>query len=173
MTAPTYDLGKMHGGLRLPGEKEQSTNTEIQELPIPAQLLLPLTQHVGDQAQPVISIGERVRKGQLLADSEGSLSAPVHASSSGKVVAIEPWPVSRRLGDRAPCIVLECDGKDTPVEPDSSETQFDSLPPDDLLLQILRGGIVGLGGAVFPTAQKLMQATSGQLQFLILYGVEC
>jgi len=173
VSAPTYDLGKLHGGLRLPGNKLQSTSQAIQYMPVPDQLILPLAQHVGNPAQPVVSIGEKVLKGQLIADADGSLSAPVHASSSGKVVAIEPWPVSRRYGERAPCIVIECDGLDASVSADSAPVPFMALEPDALLLQILRGGIVGLGGAVFPTAQKLMQASTSKLDTLILNGVEC
>ena len=74
---------------------------------------------------------------------------------------------------RAPCIVIECDGEDKSIEQASEIVAYDSLSPDDLLLQILRGGIVGLGGAVFPTAQKLMQAITAPLDQLILNGVEC
>ena len=91
--AATYDLGKLHGGMRLPGEKTVSTSIEIQQVPIPDQLVLPIQQHVGEPAQPVVGQGEYVLKGQLIAESYGSLSAPVHASSSGKVVAIEYWGI--------------------------------------------------------------------------------
>ena len=171
--APTYDLGNLYGGLRLPSRKAESTSQSIKRIPVPDLLYLPLTQHVGDQAQPIVSIGEKVLKGQLIAEAEGSLSAPIHASSSGKILAIEPWPVSRRLGNRAPCIVIECDGDDQAIEPGSETLKYESLPPDDLLLQIMRVGIVGLGGAVFPTAQKLMQAITTPLDYLILNGVEC
>ena len=171
--AATYDLGKLHGGLRLPGEKEDSTAAAIQTIPLPKQLILPIQQHVGEPAQPIIGIGERVLKGQLLAEADGSISAPVHASSSGKVVAIEPWPVSRRFGRRAPCIVIECDGKDESVTAASDSVPFADRNPDDVLQKILQGGIVGLGGAVFPTGQKLMQANTMPLEYLILNGVEC
>lgn len=171
--AATYDLGKLHGGLRLPAEKEESTSTEIQVVPIPDQLVLPIAQHVGGPAQPVVGIGEHVLKGQLVAEPYGSLSAPVHASSSGEVVAIEPWPVSRRFGDKAPCIVIECDGEDRTIETADTAAPYNSLDPDALLKLILQGGIVGLGGAVFPTGQKLMQATTMPLEHLILNGVEC
>jgi len=173
MSAPTYDLGKLHGGLRLQAHKSDSTSEPIVQIPVPDQLILPITQHAGDPAQPVVGIGERVLKGQLIAEAHGSLGAPVHASSSGKVVAIEPWPVSRRYGDDAPCIVIECDGEDRPIEPVEKHPDFESLPPDALLTWILQGGIVGLGGAVFPTAQKLMQAITCNLEYLILNGVEC
>jgi electron transport complex protein RnfC len=97
----------------------------------------------------------------------------VHASTSGKVVAIEPWPVSRRFGERAPCIIIECDGDDKAIDNSLGIVPYETLSPDDLLVQILRGGIVGLGGAVFPTAQKLMQAITAPLNYLILNGVEC
>jgi electron transport complex protein RnfC len=173
MSAPTFDLGKLHGGLRLPAEKSQSTARPIIEVPLPAQLVLPLAQHVGDPAQPVVGIGEKVLKGQLLAMAEGVISAPVHAPSSGKVIAIEPWPVSRRRGDKAPCIIIQCDGEDRAIDRPEAIADYRSLAHDDLQQQILRGGIVGLGGAVFPTAQKLMQAVSGPLEHLILNGVEC
>ncbi len=173
MSAPTYDLGKLHGGLRLPAHKQISTSSPIVQVPVPSQLVLPLAQHAGDPAQPVVGIGERVLKGQLIAESEGSLGAPVHASSSGKIVAIEPWPVPRRYGDNAPCIVIECDGEDRAIEPAETTPDYRELSPDALLTRILQGGIVGLGGAVFPTAQKLMQATTCELEYLILNGVEC
>jgi electron transport complex protein RnfC len=173
VTAPTYDLGKLHGGLRLPGHKSDSTAQPIQEVPLPSQLILPITQHVGDPAQPVVATGDHVLKGQLLAEPDGSLGAPVHASSSGTVIAIEPWPVSQRCGDRAPCIVVECDGEDRAIEPPVDAKRYTDMQPEALLAQILRGGIVGLGGAVFPTAQKLMQARTCSIDHLILNGVEC
>jgi len=173
VSAPTYDLGKLHGGLRLQAHKQASTANSIQTVPLPQQLVLPITQHAGDPAQPVVDIGERVLKGQLIAATEGSLGAPVHASSSGRIVAIEPWPVHRRYGENAPCIVIECDGEDKPIEPAGDVPRFDTLPAEVLLRKILQGGIVGLGGAVFPTAQKLMQARTCDLEYLVLNGVEC
>lgn len=173
MSAPTFDLGKLHGGLRLSAHKAISTSAPVVQVPVPDQLVLPLTQHAGDPAQPVVRIGEKVHRGQLIAATDGSLGAPVHAPSSGKIVAIEPWPVSRRHGDKAPCIVIECDGKDRAAEPGETTQDYRELAPEALLSRILEGGIVGLGGAVFPTAQKLMQATTCELEYLILNGVEC
>ena len=173
MSAPTYDLGTLHGGLRLPGHKSESTRQPILDIPVPSQLVLPITQHVGDPAQPVVGVGERVLKGQLIAEPDGTLGAPVHASSSGKVIAIEPWPVTRRYGGTAPCIVIECDGKDEAMRESEPRVDFTSMAPPDLLKKILQGGIVGLGGAVFPTAQKLMQARTCEIDHLLLNGVEC
>ncbi|MBT8077618.1 MAG: electron transport complex subunit RsxC [Gammaproteobacteria bacterium] len=173
MTAATFDLGQLHGGLRLPDNKQSSTAMAVQTVPVPAQLVIPITQHAGDPAHPIVGIGERVLKGQLIAESDGYISAPVHASSSGKIVAIEPWPVSRRLGDKAPCVIIECDGEDRAIELSEPLQPYDAMPPEVLFQRILHGGIVGLGGAVFPTAQKLMHAASTPLELLILNGVEC
>jgi electron transport complex protein RnfC len=172
VTAPTYDLGKLHGGLRLDAHKRDSTTMPVVDVPVPAQLILPLEQHVGEPAQPVIGIGDRVLKGQLVAEPDGEMGVPVHASSSGTVVAIERWPVSRRRGDKAPCIVIECDGADEAL-PRGDSQDYRETEPADLLLRILDGGIAGLGGAVFPTAQKLMQARTCETEYLILNGVEC
>ena len=172
MTAPTYDLGKLHGGLRLPAHKRESTAELIKVAPIPSRLVLPIEQHVGSPAQPVVGVGDLVFKGQLVAKPDDELGAPVHASSSGIVTAIEQWPVSPRFGEAATCIVIECDGKDT-TGPAAAVTDYRKLNPAELLPRILDGGIVGLGGAVFPTAQKLMQARTCEIDYLVLNGVEC
>lgn len=172
MSAPTYDLGKLHGGLRLPAHKERSTAVPLKVAPIPPQLYLPIAQHVGEPAQPVVNTGDRVLKGQTIAEPDGEMGAPVHASSSGTIVGIQQWPVSGRYGDTAPCIVIECDGKDEAM-PRAAAGDYRTLEPAEVLLRILDGGIVGLGGAVFPTAQKLMQARTLETEHLILNGVEC
>ncbi len=173
MSAPTYDLGKLNGGLRLPGNKAEATSQGILTMPIPKQLVIPLKQHAGESAQPLVGPGDDVKRGQPIAESLSSLGAPVHASSSGKVVAIEPWPVTRRYGEPAPCIVIETDGDDTIFDGHRDSSDYLSMTPEDLLARILEGGIVGLGGAVFPTAQKLMQARTTELDMLVLNGVEC
>ena len=172
MTAATFDLGKLHGGLRLDANKTQATGQDIVDIPIPQQLVIPLKQHVGEEAQPVVSIGDKVLRGQLLAECVGSLGAPVHASSSGTLVAIEPWPVTRRYGDKALCMIIETDGEDRSMQHETFP-DYDTMQPAALLERIVSGGIVGLGGAVFPTAQKLMQAGSCDMDMLILNAVEC
>ena len=77
MTAPTYDLGNLHGGLRLPGHKAESTSNPILEIPVPAQLILPLEQHVGEPAQPIVGVDEYVLKGQLVAESQADFEAHI------------------------------------------------------------------------------------------------
>jgi len=173
MSAPTYDLGKLHGGLRLDANKAQATGRPIRDVPVPAQVVLPITQHAGEPADPIVSIGERVLSGQLIAEAFGAMGVPVHASTSGTVVAIEPWPVSRRYGEKAPCVVIESDGEDEAYRHADRPLEFKAMPARSLRAALLEGGIVGLGGAVFPTAQKLSQASAQGAEFLILNGVEC
>lgn len=172
MSAPTHDLGPLHGGLRLPAHKHDATAGAILDVPVPKQLVVPLEQHAGKPAQPVVSVGARVFRGQLIAAPEGRMGVPVHASSSGTVVAIEPRPVARRRGAEAPCIVIDCDGEDA-TSPASPRDTTKTMTPADLLSRIVEGGIVGLGGAAFPTAQKIMQARTSRVECLILNGVEC
>ena len=171
MTAPTYDLGPLHGGLRLKANKESATASGLRTMPVPARLVLPLAQHAGDPAEPIIGIGEPVLKGQMIATSTGALSAPVHASTSGRIVAVEPWPIARRQGEPGPCIVIESDDEDRAVS--AAAIDYRELSREALIALLLEGGIVGLGGAAFPTAQKLSQAHTVPLEMLILNGVEC
>lgn len=173
MSAPTYDLGTLHGGLRLDAHKRDSTGMPLQMVPVPEQMVLPLDQHVGAAATPVVAPGDRVLRGQLIARQSGAIGAAVHASTSGTVVAIEPRPVARRHGDPAPCIVLESDGEDRAIEPARASSPPAATGGEPLAARILEGGIVGLGGAVFPTAAKLAEARSAGLDTLILNGVEC
>jgi len=172
VSAPTFDLGRLHGGLRLDANKSQATSAPIADVPLPPQLILPLKQHAGEECQPLVSIGERVLRGQKIAEPVGTLGASVHATSSGTVVAVEAWPVMPRYGEPAPCIVIETDGRDeafdNPRRPD-----WASLSSEQLLEHLYDGGLVGLGGAGFPTAEKLLQACSSDVDQLILNAVEC
>ena len=172
MSAPTFDLGALHGGLRLPAHKSVSTSQPVYEVPVSKEFILPLTQHAGAASQPVVDIGDRVLRGQVIAQADGELGVPIHAPTSGTVTALEERPVISRYGETAPCIVIESDGQDD-AWPQENRIDYKAQQPADLLARIVEGGIVGLGGAAFPTAQKLLQARSVGIEFLILNGVEC
>ena len=98
MTAPTYDLGSLHGGLRLDANKQSATASGLATMPVPDQIVLPLAQHAGDPADPMVGIGERVLKGQMIAAGAGALSAPVHASTSRS----SPGPSRAATGNPGP-----------------------------------------------------------------------
>jgi len=160
------------GGLHLPENKTMSTTSPVGEAKVPERLIIPLQQHIGAPAKPLVAIGDRVLKGQKLAKAEGYVSAPVHASSSGTVVAIEDHPVPHPSGLSAPCIIIETDGEDRWCEL-SPQPDYRELDPSELRNVIRDAGIVGLGGAGFPAFIKLNPGSRMSIDTLILNGAEC
>ncbi|MFO8154820.1 MAG: electron transport complex subunit RsxC [Pseudomonadota bacterium] len=163
-------LWRFPGGLELPGHKA-SAEREVREAPLPPELILPLQQHIGDPAEPVVEVGQHVLAGELIARCSEYLGVPVHASTSGTVTAIEERPVAHPSGLRAPCIVIAADGEDTWAEP-TPLPDYPSIEPDRLRQHIRKAGIVGLGGAGFPSAVKL-NSGGRAVETLILNGAEC
>jgi len=166
-------LAAFHGGLVLDGHKAMSMQTPIAAAPIPELLVLPLRQHIGEPAYPVVDIGDAVLKGQMLAQAEGYVSAPVHAPSSGKVIAIEDRPVAHPSGMHGKCIVIETDGRDEWIDIKPQQDIYKRLDPSALRNIIRDAGIVGLGGAGFPTFIKLNPGARKSIDTLILNGAEC
>lgn len=161
----------LRGGIYPPENKAQSLQQPIRSMPLPAQLIVPLQQYIGSPAIPCVSIGQYVFKGQLIANSPQAISAPVHAPSSGIITQIGQHPVIHPSPLEQPCITIDLDGKDTWIAHQGSP-DYAGQSQDDLLLRIRAAGIIGLGGAGFPTAAKLH--TSGQkIKTLIINGAEC
>jgi electron transport complex protein RnfC len=160
----------MQGGLRLETHTARSTQRPIRLANPPARAVLPLDQHNGSPAQPIVRVGERVRRGQPIAQPQGELSAWLHASIAGTVAAIEPRPAAHR--DATLSIVIDNDGSDEPYA-HPSLGDFTRLDPQALREHIAQGGIVGLGGAVFPTAAKLAAGQARAAVHLVLNGAEC
>ena len=159
------------GGIKLPGFKRLSNSEAIRNLPIPERVYLPLRQHIGVEAKPVVAVGERVEKGQLLAEATSFVSAPVHASISGIVIGIGEHTMPHPSGITEDCIVIEADDEDHWYSALSPLTDIDNATPTQLRDAIREAGIVGLGGAVFPSAVKLKPPRS--IETLIINGVEC
>lgn len=168
----TRRLWPFSGGLKLPSHKNSSTREPITQATLPKSLTLPLQQHIGESAKAVVRVGDQVLKGQVIAKAQGHLSVPVHASSSGKIVAIENRPIPHPSGLRAPCIVIETDGEDTWIERHPIGN-YQRLDPSHLRQLIREAGIVGLGGAGFPTFIKLNPGRKSYIHTLILNGAEC
>lgn len=166
-------LFHFRGGLRLRDHKQVSTRGPILDLPLPPQLILPLQQHIGEPPEPVVKVGDKVLKGELLARSRGAISAPIHAPSSGTVSAIEPRPVAHPSGLLAQCIVLDLDGRDRAPLRDEPGVDVSTLTPEDIHRRVREAGIVGMGGAGFPTAVKLSPGKGHLVQTLIINGAEC
>lgn len=158
------------GGIHPPQYKEISNQQPIRRAKLPKHLVLPLHQHIGESAIPLVAVGDKVFKGQKIARAEGYVSAPVHASSSGTVIAIEERGIPHPSGQEAMCIVIETDGEDRWIET-KTET-YTEVDASHLRNEIRSAGIVGLGGAGFPSAIKL-NPLGAKVDTLILNGVEC
>ncbi|MEJ2508723.1 MAG: electron transport complex subunit RsxC [Gammaproteobacteria bacterium] len=166
-------LWRFPGGLRLAGNKAMSLATPLVEAPLPERLILPLRQHIGAPAEPRVAVGQSVRKGEILAQAREYVSAPVHAPTSGRVVAIGEHPVPHPSGLSAPCIELAPDGEDRWDDGLDVPEDPSSLPAAELRARIRAAGIVGLGGAVFPSAVKLTPGPQQVIDTLVINGVEC
>jgi electron transport complex protein RnfC len=164
------ELSQFHGGLKLAGHKRLSTLTPIARMPAQARYIIPVLQHIGVAGEVLVSVGERVRKGQMLARPRHLVSAAIHAPVSGVVNAIGNYPVPHPSGIEDLCIVLNNDGKDECIEQRAVGANCFNLSPHELRNIIRDAGIVGLGGAAFPSAVK---QTEIDIQTLIINGVEC
>lgn len=165
------NLFDFNGGVHPPQHKDNSTRRQIGTLPLARHYAIALQQHAGVAAHPIVTIGQRVLKGATIAIARETISAAVHAPTSGVVRAIEPYPLPHPAGLADPCIVIEPDGKDAWIK----RTPFDlaGASREDALAHIRQCGIVGLGGAAFPSAVKLTAATRQSVPLLILNGAEC
>ncbi|MBC9073010.1 electron transport complex subunit RsxC [Thauera sp. CAU 1555] len=153
------------------GRKDPAAGTETTAIPLPPLLTLPLTQHIGAPARPLVSAGERVLRGQLIAEAAGPVSAPLHAPTSGTILGIGEVQVPHPSGLTGPAILLESDGLDEAVA-FTGANPF-TLEPAEIARRVAAAGIVGLGGATFPAAVKLSLGQRTPIPTLILNGGEC
>lgn len=162
----------IHGGIHPPEHKDLSNRTPIQPAPLPKRLVLPLTQHLGAPAEPCVTLGEQVLKGQQIAVASGFVSAPLHAPTSGVVSFIGPQPYPHVSGMLANAIVIDSDGEDKWIDL-HPQPDYRELERPALLELIRQAGISGLGGAGFPTAVKLSPPPTQTIRTLIINGTEC
>jgi electron transport complex protein RnfC len=167
-------LHKFHGGVHPPGNKAQSTQQPIAAAPMPAKLVVSFRQHAGEPARPVVQVGDHVLKGQLIGEPAGFISSAVHAPTSGSIAAIDLQPVAHPSGLPDLCATLIPDGRDEWV--DLMPIDYRVLPADELRNLLRMSGVVGLGGAVFPSDIKLRPLRdhpNSKIDTLILNGAEC
>jgi electron transport complex protein RnfC len=158
------------GGIH-PRANKLTAALPIEPAPIPRKVIIPLAQHIGAPAESLVSVGDQVSIGQMIGQGQSFVSAPVHASIAGKVVQIAPHP--HPLGTNLPAVVIEAEGEQP--EPDWGEAETDVLSqePTALRNRIQQAGIVGLGGATFPTHVKLSPPSEKPIDTLIINGAEC
>ncbi len=162
---------KFNGGVHPPENKAQSTQLPIGQLPLPEKLVLPLRQHVGNMPKIKVSVGNKVLKGQLLAEAEGAVSAAIHAPTSGTVTAIEDAIIPHPSGLPDRCITITPDGKDAWMKRQPQDWR--NADRKTLVASLRLSGIVGLGGATFPTHIKLRADGKSDVHTLIINAAEC
>jgi electron transport complex protein RnfC len=162
----------VRGGLRLEAHKQRSTAQPLRIASPAEHLVLPLDQHTGAPAVPIVAPGDRVLLGQPIAEPGGAISAWLHSPVSGTVTAIEPRPAPRHHGAPALSIVIANDGRDERPAA-AAISSFERLSAQQLREHLELGGIVGLGGAVFPMSVKVDASAARSEPQVLLNGVEC
>jgi electron transport complex protein RnfC len=165
-------LFPFHGGVKTVRHKTESNPLAIEPGPLPRRLTVPLRQHMGNAAKPIVQAGDRVLKGQIIGQADGYISAAVHAPSSGVVAAVDLQPVPHPSGLADWCVTVETDGEERWIE--REPVDYRRLHPSELRNVLRNAGVVGLGGAVFPSAVKLNPGGHCErVDALILNGAEC
>ncbi|MEE9524264.1 MAG: electron transport complex subunit RsxC [Thermodesulfovibrionales bacterium] len=163
-------LATFEGGIHPPEHKELAEHSSIVNAKAPAQAIIQLSQHIGAPCECIVEIGQNVRIGDVIGNPTGFVSAPVHASVSGKVIAIGDFPAPN--GRMIPSVVIENDGQEewTTLQ---DNPDYMNLSPDEMKDKIKDAGIVGLGGATFPTHVKLSPPKEKPIDAVIINGAEC
>ncbi len=159
-----------YGGIHPVEKKEYSENEALAKFPDPVNVVIPLSQHAGAPAQAIVEAGQHVKMGEKIGEAQGAVSSPVHASVSGTVVAVEPRMHSAQKVDVL-SVVIQSDGNNTLHESVKPAGDIESLSPDEIVEIVRDKGIVGMGGAGFPTAVKLKSPKP--IDVVLLNGCEC
>jgi len=162
------DRPTFRGGIHPPDSK-LTRDSEIRDIPPTGSLVIPLSQHIGAPAEPVVEEGDRVKRGQKIGEAQGFVSSPVHASSSGEVTKIGKF--RHPSGSEVRGVKIDLDGEDESV--DFEENDPNSLSTENILEIIQEAGIVGMGGAAFPTHVKLSPPEDKDIDTLVINGAEC
>jgi len=162
----------LRGGIH-PPENKLTSGLKISEAPLPQKVVLPLIQHLGCASKPIVQVGDVVKAGQKIAEPGGNVSSAIHSSISGKVSAITDFDHPVIQDKKIQSVVIESDGKDESIEFRSTFSDYVRHSPDELRSAIADAGIVGLGGACFPTHIKLNPPKDKYIDYLIINGCEC
>ena len=165
------EIFPFHGGVHPPENKAQSTQLPIGQLSLPEKLVLPLRQHVGNIPKVKVQVGEHVLKGQLIAEAEGTVSAAIHAPTSGMITAIEDAIIPHPSGLPDRCITIKPDGKDEWIAHQAQD--WKTADREYIVASLRLSGIVGLGGATFPTHIKLRTDGNSGVHTLVINAAEC
>jgi electron transport complex protein RnfC len=159
------------GGMHVHDGKELTKDLPVRTAPVPELVAVPVSQHIGAPCEPAVAKKDEVRMGQPVGTAKGFVSAPVHSPVSGKVKDVAAGP--HHSGGKVLCVFIENDGEDTLYEGIGEETDPASLAREEKIARIQAAGIVGLGGACFPTHVKLSPPKDKPIDTIIINGAEC
>lgn len=164
----TFPIGGVH-----PPENKLSAEKPIADLPLPSQVTIPISQHIGAPSVPEVEKGQAVKAGQLIAAAKGYVSANIHSSVSGKVNKIDQ--VTDSTGYKQTCVVIDVEGDEwlESISRDEKLVSDITLSGEEIVKKCLAAGVVGLGGATFPSHVKLSIPPGKKCEVLIINGVEC
>ena len=165
------DLFRFHGGVHPWEGKSLTSGSAVQAAPLFGRYVVPLQQHIGAPTKPVVGKKDKVLRGQVIAEPGGFVSAAIHAPTSGTVKAV--GECLSPTGAAVPCIEIDSDGEDAPQTSLAPIEAWEECPVDDLKKRISDAGVVGMGGAAFPTHVKLSPPPAKPIDVLILNGAEC
>jgi electron transport complex protein RnfC len=165
-----FGAGFRHG-VHPPEEKALTAFSKIRRMPFPEELVLPLRQHAGKPAKLRVQVGDHVERGDTIADADGWVSVPIHASAAGTVTAIDWWP--HPDGSMAEAVRIAVDTFAPQVPRPRLVPTWEGLAIDDVVKAVQQAGVVGLGGAAFPTHVKLQPPKDFAIHTLIINGAEC
>jgi len=158
-------------GVHPPEEKELTNQLPIRRMPFADELVFPLRQHAGKPALLCVKVGDHVERGDTLGEADGFMSVPIHASAAGTVVDFDWWP--HPDGSMAMAVRLKVDRYAPQVARPRLVPRWEGLTPAEVVQAVQRGGVVGLGGAAFPTHVKLAPPKDSAVHTLIINGAEC
>lgn len=158
------------GGIHPSYRKECTEKKALKRAESPKVVYIPLQQHIGSPSNPIVKVGEYVKLGQKIGEKQGIVSSNVHSSVSGKVIAIEEHEIP---GGRGLCIIVENDFREELHESVKSKGSLESLSKEEIISIIAEAGIVGMGGATFPTHVKVSPPPDKKIDVVILNGAEC
>lgn len=159
------------GGIHPKDSKKYTSNKAIESSPLPDEVIIPMSQHIGVPCTPIVKVGDKVKKGQIIANSESFMHSPIHASISGQVTSITEMPHTSK--GKCLSVVIKSDGLDEWIEGIPLNRDWSKLEINEIRNIIKEAGIVGLGGATFPTHIKLSPSQDKKIDFLIVNAAEC
>ncbi|KAA6232406.1 electron transport complex subunit RsxC [Chlorobium phaeovibrioides] len=163
----TFTIGGIH-----PPESKLTASKAIEKMPVPSEIVVSMSQHLGKPAKPLVKVGEEVKKGQRIGEADGFISAHVHAGTSGKVKSVKSVP--HPGGNYSLSVTITTDGEDAWAEGlNTAPIDWKALSKESIIERIKDAGIVGMGGAGFPSSVKLSPPPDKTIDTIILNGAEC